>query len=85
MLKSGESAAAIVEERGLAQISDSAHISTLVARVLEENPGQVAEYLGGKTGLSGWFFGQVMQATRGKANPQIVKSELELQLRELKH
>jgi len=85
MLDSGESAPAIVEERGLAQISDSAHISTLVARVLDENPGQVAEYMGGKTGLSGWFFGQVMQATRGKANPKIVKSELELQLRDLEH
>jgi len=51
--------------------------------VLNENPEQVAEYLGGKTGLSGWFFGQVMQATRGKANPNIVKSELELQLASL--
>jgi aspartyl-tRNA(Asn)/glutamyl-tRNA(Gln) amidotransferase subunit B len=83
MLESGQSAPAIVEERGLAQISDSAHISALVARVLDENPEQVAEYLGGKKGVSGWFFGQVMQATRGKANPKVVKSELELQLADL--
>jgi len=83
MLESGQSARDIVEEHGLAQISDPAHISALVARVLNENPEQVAEYLGGKTGLSGWFFGQVMQATRGKANPNIVKSELELQLASL--
>ena len=80
MLETGETARVIVEDHGLAQISDAHQISGLVSRVLDENPEQVAEYLGGKKGVSGWFFGQVMHLTKGKANPNIVKSELEKQL-----
>ena len=83
MLQTGEAAEAIVEKRGLRQISDSGYITELVKRVLEENPEQVATYLKGKQGLSGWFFGQVMRATKGKADPQIVKKELERQLGEM--
>jgi aspartyl-tRNA(Asn)/glutamyl-tRNA(Gln) amidotransferase subunit B len=80
MLQTGEAAESIVEKRDLRQISDSGYITELVKRVLEENPEQVATYLKGKQGLSGWFFGQVMRATKGKADPQIVKKELERQL-----
>lgn len=80
MLQTGEAAESIVEKRDLRQISDSGHITELVKLVLEENPEQVATYLKGKQGLSGWFFGQVMRATKGKANPQVVKKELEHQL-----
>ncbi len=80
MLQTGEAAESIVEKRDLRQISDSRYITELVKRVLEENPEQVTTYLKGKQGLSGWFFGQVMRATKGKADPQIVKKELERQL-----
>ncbi len=83
MLQTGEAAESIVEKRDLRQISDSGYITELVKRVLEENPEQVATYLKGKQGLSGWFFGQVMRATKGKADPQIVKKELERQLGEM--
>jgi len=48
--------------------------------VLEENPGQVDKYLGGKVQIIGWLIGQVMKATRGKANPQIVRELLQAQL-----
>ncbi|MFH1906751.1 MAG: Asp-tRNA(Asn)/Glu-tRNA(Gln) amidotransferase GatCAB subunit B, partial [Chloroflexota bacterium] len=48
--------------------------------VLDENPQEVAAYLGGKTGVANFLFGQVMKKTQGKANPQIVRQELERQL-----
>jgi len=83
MLRTGETAESIVDKRGLRQISDTGYITELVKRVLDENPDQVATYIKGKQGLSGWFFGQVMRATKGKADPQIVKQELERQLGEM--
>jgi aspartyl-tRNA(Asn)/glutamyl-tRNA(Gln) amidotransferase subunit B len=82
MMETGHAAGEIIEKRGLRQISDSKKIADLVSEVLAENPGQVNEYLEGKTGLFGWFLGQVMRQTGGKANPRIVKSELEKQLAE---
>jgi aspartyl-tRNA(Asn)/glutamyl-tRNA(Gln) amidotransferase subunit B len=82
MMETGHAAGEIIEKRGLRQISDSKKIADLVSEVLAENPAQVNEYLEGKTGLFGWFLGQVMRQTGGKANPRIVKSELEKQLAE---
>ena len=76
MLETGRPAQAIVEERGLAQISDEAKLRALVEKVVAENPNEVATYLGGKEGLLGWFVGQVMRETRGQANPQIVSDLL---------
>ena len=81
MFGTGKSAEEIVTDRGLRQISDMDQIKGVVANVLEVNPGQVESYLKGKQGLVNWFFGQIMRATRGKANPQIVRAELEHQLR----
>ena len=80
MLESGKSAAEIVGARGLGQISNAEQIAERVESVLRDNPDQVTSYLEGKDVLSNWFFGQVMQATRGKANPQVVRTELERQL-----
>jgi aspartyl-tRNA(Asn)/glutamyl-tRNA(Gln) amidotransferase subunit B len=80
MFTSGHSARQIVDERGLAQISDTAALEQIVAQVLEDNPQQVAQYLDGRGQLIGWMMGQVMQATRGKANPQVVRALLEEQL-----
>jgi aspartyl-tRNA(Asn)/glutamyl-tRNA(Gln) amidotransferase subunit B len=65
-----------VEEQGLAQISDEAALRAVVERVLDENPTQVAQYLAGKEQVAGWLMGQVMRATGGKANPQMVRGLL---------
>ncbi len=80
MLESGESAEEIVTARGLQQVSDSEQIAGLVACVLAEHPDQVMAYGGGKEGLLNWFFGQVMRAAKGQANPQVVRQELARQL-----
>jgi aspartyl-tRNA(Asn)/glutamyl-tRNA(Gln) amidotransferase subunit B len=80
MLQSGKSAKQIIEAKGLRQVSDSAQIAGIVKSVLDQNPGQVAAYLGGKEGLINWLFGQVMRGAKGKANPQVVREELDRQL-----
>ncbi|MDX1613707.1 MAG: Asp-tRNA(Asn)/Glu-tRNA(Gln) amidotransferase subunit GatB [Candidatus Promineifilaceae bacterium] len=84
MFSSGRPATEIVEAQGLAQISDETRLNALIAQILAENPSQVESYLGGKEGLRGWFIGQVMRATQGKANPQLVNRLLAAQLAALK-
>jgi len=84
MLETGKQADEIIESKGLKQISDSGLITGLVARVLEENLAEVQSYLGGKETVANWLFGQVMKAAGGKANPQVVKEELNRQLDALK-
>jgi aspartyl-tRNA(Asn)/glutamyl-tRNA(Gln) amidotransferase subunit B len=68
--------AAIIDQRGLAQISDSASIDKLVAEVIAANPTQVEQYRAGKQQVLGFLVGQVMKASRGKANPQQVNEAL---------
>lgn len=80
MLPSGQPAAQIIAARGLGQISDTEAIASLVRQVLQENPQPLANYRAGKTTLSNWFFGQVMRAAAGQANPQVLRTELERQL-----
>lgn len=80
MLSSGESAAAIVQDRNLAQVSDTAELESAVDAVLAANPGQVQAYRAGKQGLAGFFVGQVMRETGGRANPQLVKELVESRL-----
>jgi len=80
MAASGRSARRIVEERGLAQISDTAALEAIVAQIVEQHPTQVNQYLEGKEQLLGWLMGQVMKATRGKANPQAVQELLQAHL-----
>jgi aspartyl-tRNA(Asn)/glutamyl-tRNA(Gln) amidotransferase subunit B len=80
MFASGRGARQIVEERGLAQISDTGALEQIVAQVLDESPDQVSTYLDGKEQIIGWMIGQVMKATRGKANPQMVRELLQNQL-----
>ena len=72
MLKDGTSAAKIVEERGLSQITDESAIQAIVEKVVAANPNQVEAYRGGKTQLLGFFVGQVMKETKGRANPKAV-------------
>jgi aspartyl-tRNA(Asn)/glutamyl-tRNA(Gln) amidotransferase subunit B len=67
---------AVIAARGLQQVSDIGALSAIVAQVVADNPGQVAEYRGGKDKVLGFFVGQVMKATQGKANPQQVNELL---------
>jgi aspartyl-tRNA(Asn)/glutamyl-tRNA(Gln) amidotransferase subunit B len=82
MFQSGKSATEIVVARGLKQVSDEGFISGLVEQVLEENPDEVASFKAGKETVVNWLFGQVMRKAKGKANPQVVRAELERWLRE---
>jgi aspartyl-tRNA(Asn)/glutamyl-tRNA(Gln) amidotransferase subunit B len=84
MFESGKGARQIVEERGLVQISDTAALEDIVTRVLDENPEQAAKYLGGKEQIVGWLIGQVMRATQGKANPQVVRTLITQHLERLR-
>ncbi|MEX1071211.1 MAG: Asp-tRNA(Asn)/Glu-tRNA(Gln) amidotransferase subunit GatB [Anaerolineales bacterium] len=76
----GGKATKIVKARGLQQVSDSKQLRVWVVKVLDENPEQVAKYLGGNLPLVNWFFGQAMQSAKGRANPNKLKEELEKQL-----
>jgi aspartyl-tRNA(Asn)/glutamyl-tRNA(Gln) amidotransferase subunit B len=80
MLETGQDSAAIVEERGLKQTSDTGAIETVIAEVMASNPDKVAEYRGGKDKLFGFFVGQVMRAMAGKGNPQVVNELLKKML-----
>ncbi|HZD11719.1 MAG TPA: Asp-tRNA(Asn)/Glu-tRNA(Gln) amidotransferase subunit GatB [Candidatus Binatia bacterium] len=71
MFNSGKAPQTIVDEKGLAQISSREALEIVVNKVLDENADQVRAYVQGKEQLSGWFVGQVMRETRGKANPQL--------------
>jgi aspartyl-tRNA(Asn)/glutamyl-tRNA(Gln) amidotransferase subunit B len=80
MVETGKDAAAIVEERGLRQVTDTGAIEAAIDRVIAENAAKVAEYRGGKQALFGWFVGQVMKSTGGKANPAAVNEVLRKKL-----
>jgi aspartyl-tRNA(Asn)/glutamyl-tRNA(Gln) amidotransferase subunit B len=84
MFETGRSAEAIIAARGLAQISDANEIESLVQRAVEENPGPLEQYLSGKDAILGFFIGQVMRASRGRANPQVVREVLTAYLDELR-
>ena len=73
LVERGGSAEAIVAERGLAQVSDEGAIAAVVDEVIAANPDKVDAYRGGKTALFGFFVGQVIRATKGNANPQVVQ------------
>jgi aspartyl-tRNA(Asn)/glutamyl-tRNA(Gln) amidotransferase subunit B len=72
----GTPPARVVEQKGLAQISDEAALIAIIAQILDENGGQVQAYQGGKDKLLGWFVGQVMRETQGKGNPELVRELL---------
>jgi aspartyl-tRNA(Asn)/glutamyl-tRNA(Gln) amidotransferase subunit B len=69
MWRSGDSADRVIEAKGLKQITDGAAIERAIEEVMAKNPAQLAEYRAGKDKLFGFFVGQVMKATGGKANP----------------
>jgi aspartyl-tRNA(Asn)/glutamyl-tRNA(Gln) amidotransferase subunit B len=76
MLETGDAPAGIVEAKGLKQTTDTGAIEAVVAKVLADNADKVAQYRGGKEALFGFFVGQTMKATQGKANPQMVNELL---------
>ncbi|MGF1644608.1 MAG: Asp-tRNA(Asn)/Glu-tRNA(Gln) amidotransferase subunit GatB [Thiotrichales bacterium] len=75
------SADAIIERKGLRQITDSAAIESIVDEIIATNPGQVEQFRSGKDKLFGFFVGQVMKATQGKANPNQVNDLLQAKLK----
>jgi aspartyl-tRNA(Asn)/glutamyl-tRNA(Gln) amidotransferase subunit B len=80
MFSSGKSAAAIIEERGLVQVSDTGEIDSIIEEVIAANPQQLAQYRAGKETLFGFFVGQVLKASKGKANPKVVNERLKEKL-----
>jgi aspartyl-tRNA(Asn)/glutamyl-tRNA(Gln) amidotransferase subunit B len=81
IFQSGGSAEAIIDERGLRQISDHSLIAAWVTGVLAESPEELAAYQAGKEGLVNWFFGQVMRLAKDQADPKAIRVELEKQLK----
>ena len=80
MFETGKDAAVIVEEKGLKQVTDTGAIEAIIDDVIAENPGQVAAYKSGKDKLFGFFVGQVMKKSQGKANPAAVNELLKQKL-----
>ena len=80
MWKTGREPKKIVEERGLVQITDTGALEDAIDNVLKANPAQVEEYKRGKEKLFGFFVGQVMRTTKGKANPELVNKLLKKKL-----
>jgi len=78
--QTGESPRAIVERKGLQQISDEPALWEIVDRVVTANPKQAEAYAAGKDGLFGFFVGQMMKATQGRANPVITSDLLHKRL-----
>ena len=76
MFETGTDADSIIEEKGLRQVTDTGAIAELVDQVIRDNPDKIAEIKAGKDKLKGWFVGQVMKASKGKANPQMVNQIL---------
>jgi aspartyl-tRNA(Asn)/glutamyl-tRNA(Gln) amidotransferase subunit B len=80
MWAGGAEADAIIEQKGLKQITDTSAIEKVIDEVMAKNPGQLADYRSGKDKLFGFFVGQVMKATGGKANPGQVNDLLKKKL-----
>lgn len=82
MVSSGKPPEAIVQEKGLVQVTDADAITEVVKQVVSDHEKEVSDYRAGKTKLFGFFVGQVMKATRGKANPKMVNEILNKELEE---
>jgi aspartyl-tRNA(Asn)/glutamyl-tRNA(Gln) amidotransferase subunit B len=81
MAKTGKPPKQIVEKKGLLQVTDKTEIESIVIKIVSDNPKEAEAYKNGKTKLLGFFVGQVMKVTRGKANPQIVNEILKEKLK----
>ena len=81
MLDGDLDADSIIEQRGLKQVSDTGEIDVIIDQILAENPDKIDEFRSGKEKLLGWFVGQIMKVSKGKANPKIVNDLLKSKLR----
>ena len=82
MWKTGKQPKEIIEEKGLVQITDTGALETAIGEILEASPAQLEQYKQGKEKVFGYFVGQVMKVTKGKANPKIVNEILRKKLSE---
>ncbi|MEZ4603961.1 MAG: hypothetical protein R2861_11350 [Desulfobacterales bacterium] len=80
MVASGKAPKVIVEEKGLVQVTDASAIESVVDQVISANPSEVEKFKAGNAKLMGFFVGQVMRETKGKANPQMVNQLLKEKL-----
>ncbi|HEV7746208.1 MAG TPA: Asp-tRNA(Asn)/Glu-tRNA(Gln) amidotransferase subunit GatB [Pyrinomonadaceae bacterium] len=80
MFKSGKDAATIISEQGLVQVSDTGEIDRIIDEVISASPQQLEQYRAGKETLFGFFVGQIMKASKGKANPKVVNERLKSKL-----
>jgi len=85
MLRSNQTPDSIVEKKGLRQVSDQGEIDKVVEEVLQSNPDEVQKFIGGKDKVFGFFVGEVMKKTRGKANPKVLNQLLREKLEKLKN
>jgi aspartyl-tRNA(Asn)/glutamyl-tRNA(Gln) amidotransferase subunit B len=74
MLNTGEKASSIVEKKGLTQISNTDELASMVQKLVEGNQNQVTQYLAGKEKVLGFFVGQIMKETKGRANPELINT-----------
>jgi aspartyl-tRNA(Asn)/glutamyl-tRNA(Gln) amidotransferase subunit B len=82
MFQTGKAPETLIAEQGLSQLTDPSEIKAIIEQALTNNPTQLAQYLAGKQALFGFFVGQVMKLTAGKANPQLVNEILQASLTE---
>ncbi len=80
MYRTGKPPRAVIDEKGLVQITDEGALTEVIDRILAANPGQLQQYRSGKEKLFGFFVGQVMKETQGKANPQMINDLLKRKL-----
>ena len=80
MFLTGKSAESIVQEKNLKQISSSDELESIINKIIKENESQKKQFKEGNTKVLGWFVGQVMKVSGGKANPQLVNEILKKKL-----
>jgi aspartyl-tRNA(Asn)/glutamyl-tRNA(Gln) amidotransferase subunit B len=80
MVKTGQAPSVIIKEQGLVQISDDSAIIPIIEQVIASSPDSVKQYRAGKANVFGFFVGQVMKATKGQANPEMVNRLLKEKL-----
>jgi aspartyl-tRNA(Asn)/glutamyl-tRNA(Gln) amidotransferase subunit B len=80
LMQEGGSPAALVQARGLVQISDTGAIEAMIDEVLADNPAQLQQFRGGKTKLKGFFVGECMKRSKGQANPAMLQKILAAKL-----
>jgi aspartyl-tRNA(Asn)/glutamyl-tRNA(Gln) amidotransferase subunit B len=85
LLETADDAMVIVQKRGLVQVTNIKQVEEVVAKVISDHPGQLKEYLEGKTKLFAFFVGQVMKVSQGRLNPHLVNQVIKKHLDSLAH